>query len=152
MADLQAVQSRLSASLDAVGYSKAVGTLPASLERNKKLCRFVELVAEQTKPANYLNPEQARRCCDDNECYLSSGMGNAPLNCMPHLVPPPGAWPRPCWGMYAPGHHPEGGAFDHMIIRCYSIGIIIIMGGLISTCGPRGGGVYGASQKFLLLK
>lgn len=61
MADLQAVQSRLAASLDAVGYSKGVGRLPTLLEGDKKLRRFVELVAEQIKPANYLNPEQAKR-------------------------------------------------------------------------------------------
>lgn len=61
MAALQAVQSHLAASLDAVGYSKGVGTLPASLERDEKLRQFVELVAEQTKPANYLNPEQSKR-------------------------------------------------------------------------------------------
>ena len=42
----------------------------------------------------------------------------APINCMPHL---------PLLGQYL-GHtwrfdhesHPEGAAFDHMIIRCYS--------------------------------
>lgn len=59
MADLKAVQSRLAASLDAVGYGKGVGTFPAALEQNKKLRGFVEMVAESVI-SGYLNPQQAK--------------------------------------------------------------------------------------------
>ena len=61
MAELKAVQSRLTASLGAVGYSKSVGVLPASLQQSEKLRRFVDAVAEGTRPDNYLNPEQAKK-------------------------------------------------------------------------------------------
>ena len=60
-AEVKALQSRLASSLKEVGYGGSAGTLPVALEQNKKLRRFVEMVAEHTKQDNYLNPEEARR-------------------------------------------------------------------------------------------
>ena len=42
-----------------------------------------------------------------------------PINCMPHL-PLLGKYLGHTWG-FDHESRPEGGAFDHMIIKCYSI-------------------------------
>ena len=60
MAKVRSLQTSLAASLDAVGYSKTVGTLPVSLEQNKKLRQFVEAAVSHIQPGNHLSPEQSR--------------------------------------------------------------------------------------------
>ncbi len=61
MANMRELQASLAASLEKVGYTKGVGTLPVSLEQNKKLRKFVEAAVRHIQPENYLTPEQSKR-------------------------------------------------------------------------------------------
>lgn len=55
------LQSRLEKSLAELGYSGKVGKLPASLEGNEKMMRFVSWVIDNLTPENHLTTAELQK-------------------------------------------------------------------------------------------
>ena len=55
------LKSRLEKSLSEIGYSGKVGRLPAAVEKNEKLMRFVSWVIDNVTPENHLTTEELEK-------------------------------------------------------------------------------------------
>ena len=55
------LQNRLEKSLSELGYSGKVGKLPAALEGNEKMMRFVSWVIDNLTPENHLTTAELQK-------------------------------------------------------------------------------------------